>query len=93
MGQQTLDYEAAHRSGLEDETDRKGLGYEKLGVIAGFLVGLPIGVGLVETPLTSLGAPQWLGIIATVVVVSVFTSLGLRAGMALARRITQPTQD
>lgn len=89
MAQHSLDYDVVQRTTREDETDRKGLGYEKVGVIAGFLVGLPIGVGLVETPLASAGVPQWLGIIATVIVVSVFTSLGLRAGMAMARHITQ----
>lgn len=89
MAQHSLDYDVVQRTTREDETDRKGLGYEKVGVIAGFLVGLPIGVGLVETPLMSAGAPQWLGIIATVIVVSVFTSLGLRVGMAMARHITQ----
>jgi len=76
MAQHSLNYDVVQRSGArEDETDRKGLGYEKLGVIAGFLIGLPV--------------PQWLGIVATVIVVSVFTSLGLRAGMALAKRISR----
>jgi hypothetical protein len=90
MAQHSLNYDVVQRSGArEDETDRKGLGYEKLGVIAGFLIGLPVGVGLVETPLASAGVPQWLGIVATVIVVSVFTSLGLRAGMALAKRISR----
>jgi hypothetical protein len=90
MAHQSLNYDVVPGSGLEGEADRKGLGYEKLGVIAGFLVGLPVGVGLVETPLASAGLPQWLGIVATVIVVSVFTSLGLRVGMALAKRITSP---
>ncbi len=81
MAQHSLNYEA--------DADRKGLGYEKLGVIAGFLVGLPVGVGLVDAPLTAVGAPQWLGIVATVAVVAVCTALGLRAGGALAKRATQ----
>jgi hypothetical protein len=85
---QQLHYDGAQTPVTETETDRKGLGYEKLGVIAGFLVGLPVGVGLVETPLASAGAPQWLGIIATVAVVAVCTALGLSAGGALARKVT-----
>ncbi|RZI86383.1 MAG: hypothetical protein EOP38_01725 [Rubrivivax sp.] len=93
MAQQSLHYDGGHEVVQETEGDRKGLGYEKLGVIAGFLVGLPIGVGLVDAPLSSAGVPQWLGIAATVIVVAVFTSLGLRAGMALAKRITRGTQD
>jgi hypothetical protein len=86
---QQLNYDVVQRPAREDESERKGLGYEKVGVIAGFLIGLPVGVGLVETPLSSAGVPQWLGIIATVIVVSVFTSLGLRAGMAMAKRIAE----
>jgi|GWRWMinimDraft_5_1066013.scaffolds.fasta_scaffold00909_3 amino acid transporter len=81
MAQHSLNYEA--------DADRKGLGYEKLGVIAGFLVGLPVGVGLVDAPLTAVGAPQWVGIVATVAVVAVCTALGLRGGAALAKRATQ----
>ncbi|MDI1258634.1 MAG: hypothetical protein PSV40_17960 [Polaromonas sp.] len=80
MTQHTLKYES--------DASRKGLGYEKLGVIAGFLVGLPVGVGLIHAPLAELGAPQWLSIIATVAVVAVCTALGLRGGAALAKRAT-----
>ncbi|CAH0349436.1 hypothetical protein [Aquabacterium sp. CECT 9606] len=93
MAQHSLKYDVVPGSGHDAEADRKGLGYEKLGVIAGFLVGLPVGVGLVETPLTAVGAPQWLGIVATVAVVAVFTALGLRGGAALAKRATQDEQS
>lgn len=88
MGQQSLNYDGVQAPVTEEEADRKGLGYEKLGVIAGFLVGLPVGMVLVETPLVSAGAPQWLGIVATVAVVAICTALGLRAGAALARKVT-----
>lgn len=81
MAQHSLNYEA--------DANRKGLGYEKLGVIAGFLVGLPVGVGLVDAPLAAVGAPQWLSIMATVAVVAVCTALGLRGGAALAKRAAQ----
>ncbi|MGH6647156.1 hypothetical protein [Aquabacterium sp.] len=86
MAQQSLNYDDGQVPVTESEADRKALGYEKLGVIAGFLVGLPVGVGLVETPLASAGAPQWLGIVATVAVVAVCTALGLRGGAALAKK-------
>ncbi|MBC7701117.1 hypothetical protein [Aquabacterium sp.] len=79
---------AQHRLKYDVEAERKGLGYEKLGVIAGFLVGLPVGVGLVDAPLTAVGAPQWVGIVVTVAVVAVCTALGLRGGAALAKRAT-----
>ncbi|MBA4109447.1 MAG: hypothetical protein C0487_07630 [Leptothrix sp. (in: Bacteria)] len=93
MAQHSLKYDAVPESGHEAKSERKGLGYEKLGVIAGFLAGLPVGVGLVEAPLAAVGAPQWLGIVATVAVVAVFTALGLRGGAALAKRATQNEQS
>lgn len=89
MAQHSLKYDA-HGS---EETDRKALGYEKVGVIAGFLVGLPVGMSLVEAPLAAAGAPQWLGIVATVAVVAVCTALGLRAGAALGKKATQDEQS
>jgi amino acid transporter len=88
MTQQSLNYDDGQVPITVSKTDRKALGYEKLGVIAGFLVGLPVGVGLVETPLASAGAPQWLGIVATVAVVAICTALGLKGGAALARKVT-----
>lgn len=87
MAQQSLNYDEGQVPVTVSDADRKGLGYEKLGVIAGFLVGLPVGVGLVETPLASAGAPQWLGIVATVAVVALCTALGLRGGAALAKKV------
>ncbi len=89
MAQHSLKYDS---SAHDADTDRKALSYEKLGVIAGFLVGLPVGVGLVDAPLTAVGAPQWLGAVATVVVVAACTALGLRAGTAMAQRATQDEQ-
>lgn len=93
MAQHGLKYGVVRGSAHDADANRKGLGYEKLGVIAGFLVGLPVGVGLVEAPLTAVGAPQWLGIVATVAVVAAFTALGLRGGAALAKRATQDEQS
>jgi len=61
---------------------RRHLGTEKLGVIGGFLVGLPVGVGLVGEPLSAFGAPQWLVVAMTGVVVAVFTRIGLSLGHA-----------
>lgn len=68
--------------GGADVPKRRHLGTEKLGVIGGFLVGLPVGVGLVGEPLSAFGAPQWLVVGMTGVVVAVFTRIGLSLGHA-----------
>jgi hypothetical protein len=61
------------------------LGFEKLGVVGGFLIGLPIGVGLVGEPLSSFGAPHWLAVTMTALVVAVFTRIGLSLGKTAAQ--------
>jgi hypothetical protein len=66
------------------EQDRKALGVEKLGVIGGFLVGLPAGLELVREPLLSAGAPAGLTGVVTVAAVALCTWVGLRVGAALA---------
>ena len=62
---------------------RKGLGMEKLGVIGGFLVGLPTGLELVHEPLSAAGAPDGLTGLATVAAIALCTWVGLRVGAAL----------
>ncbi len=56
---------------------------EKIGVIAGFIAGLSLGVNLVGQPLSDLGAPTWLAVVAVIPVVAMFT----RAGLGLGRRL------
>ena len=90
MSQQSLKYSSLNGvSQGNDSSDRQGLGHEKLGVIAGFLVGLPVGIGLVDSSLMTLGAPGWLGLVATLASVAVCTSVGLKAGKALGQRSNQ----
>lgn len=65
--------------------ERQQLRLEKVGVIAGFLIGLPVAVGVVGGPLAELGAPVWLEFAAVALTVAVTTRLGLYASAALAR--------
>lgn len=74
MAQSILNLGRRHKP---DAPKRRHLGAEKLGVIGGFLIGLPVGVGLVGEPLSAFGAPQWLVVGVTCLVVAVFTRIGL----------------
>jgi hypothetical protein len=65
---------------------RQQLRLEKVGVIAGFLVGLVLAVGVVSDLLGELGAPDWLEFAAGAVTVAALTRLGLSAAAALSRR-------
>lgn len=65
----------------------KQLEVEKVGVIAGFLAGLPLAVGTVQEMLGAHGAPAWLVGLAMVVTVAATTSVGLRVGSAIASLI------
>lgn len=65
----------------------KQLQVEKLGVVAGFLAGLPLAVGVVSDTLASLQAPEVLIALGGVVTVAMTTAVGLRIGKALADRI------
>lgn len=69
---------------------RQQLRLEKVGVIAGFLVGLVLALAVVSAPLAELGAPDWLEATAMALTVAVCTRLGLSAAFALASR--QPAQ-
>lgn len=68
------------------DPERRALGLEKLGVIGGFLVGLPAGLELVREPLLAAGAPTGVTGLATVITVALCTWVGLRVGSALGRR-------
>ncbi|MFZ5520914.1 MAG: hypothetical protein ACOZD0_06890 [Pseudomonadota bacterium] len=69
-----------------DGEERKALGLEKLGVIGGFLVGLPTGLELVHQPLAAAGAPAGLAGLATVAAIALCTWVGLRVGSALGTK-------
>ena len=62
----------------------KQLEVEKIGVIVGFLAGLPLAVGTVSEALAAHGAPDWLMGLAMVLTVAATTAVGLRAGAAIA---------
>jgi hypothetical protein len=65
---------------------RQRLLVEKLGVIAGFLFGLFLSVGLALGPLSMLGAPDWLELLAIAVTVLSSARLGLAVALALSRK-------
>jgi len=75
-----------HRGTHQTPADlaHKQLEVEKIGVIVGFLAGLPLAVGTVSELLAAHAAPQWLSGLAMVVTVAATTSVGLRVGTALA---------
>lgn len=67
--------------------ERQQLRLEKVGVIAGFLIGLALAAGSVSGALNDLGAPAWLEFAATALTIAVTTRLGLSAAAALSRRL------
>ena len=66
--------------------ERRQLRLEKLGVIAGFLLGLPLALTAVHDLLGD--APEAVSALAVVVVVAATTRFGLLAASAAARRLT-----
>jgi len=68
--------------------ERQQLRLEKVGVIAGFLVGLAVAGGFVSAALVEFDAPQWLEFAALAATVAVATRLGLSAAAALSRKLS-----
>ena len=66
------------------DLEHKQLEVEKVGVIVGFLAGLPLAVGTVSEVLTAHNAPELLTGLAMVMTVAATTSVGLRLGSAVA---------
>ena len=66
---------------------RQQLRLEKVGVIAGFLIGLPLAVSEVAGALSQAGAPEWLQVSAVIACVAATTRLGLMAAAGLARKL------
>jgi hypothetical protein len=71
------------------------LGVEKLGVIGGFLLGMPIGFGLVGQLAASAGAPGWVTFVLGAVVTAAFTRIGQVLALALTKteRIDASAED
>lgn len=67
------------------DQERRQLRLEKAGVIAGFLVGLPLSLTVVHDLLSD--APEALSVVAGIAVVAVATRVGLMAASAAARRL------
>jgi len=67
---------------------RQQLRLEKVGVIAGFLLGLALAVGVVSGALLDSSAPEWLEFLAVALTVAVTTRLGLSAAAALSRKLS-----
>lgn len=67
---------------------RQQLRLEKVGVIAGFLIGLALAVGVVSGALVDWAAPEWLEFLAVALTVAVTTRLGLSAAAALSRKLS-----
>lgn len=84
---QTVTYLHRRRdpAGVTQSTDSHRLGAEKFGVIAGFLLGLVVGFGLVGQLTSSAGAPGWVTFLVGAVVTAAFT----RAGQVLALTIAK----
>src|SRR3989344_3263055 len=68
-------------------TERQQLRLEKVGVIAGFLLGLALAVGWVGSSLADLGVPAWLEFAAAALTVAVTTRLGLSMAASLSRKL------
>lgn len=71
-----------HRSVLDRQ-----IRLEKVGVIAGFLMGLPLAVGEVSRTLAEAGAPAWLEVTGVAITLAATTRLGLMAATALSRKL------
>lgn len=66
------------------DLEHKQLEVEKVGVIVGFLAGLPLAVGTVSEVLTAHGSPEWLTGMAMIMTVAATTAVGVRLGSAIA---------
>jgi hypothetical protein len=65
----------------------KQLEVEKVGVIVGFLAGLPLAVGLVSEALEAHGVSEVVVAVAMIATVALSTAAGLRIGAAIAARL------
>lgn len=67
--------------------ERQQLRLEKIGVIAGFLLGVVLAAGPVSNALAEVGAPDWLAVAAIGLTVAVTTRLGLSAAAKASRKL------
>ena len=67
--------------------ERQQLRLEKIGVIAGFLLGVVLAAGPVSNALAEIGAADWLAVTAIGLTVAVTTRLGLSAASTVSRKL------
>ena len=84
MAQTLVSSSAVHAA---PQTEKRHLRFEKLGVIAGFLVGLPMALGAVGEVMHAAGAPAWVTDAGAVAAIGACTWAGLALASALLRRI------
>lgn len=87
MAQTSLNFDPVSKQAYATAAERKQLELEKFGVMAGFLVGLLLAVGVVNDHLAALEAPEWVSVTSGVLVVALATSAGLRLSTKLAKRL------
>ena len=63
---------------------RQQLRLEKVGVIAGFLIGLVLAVAVVSGAVVEMGSPDWLEFVAVALTVAATTRLGLSVSRRLS---------
>jgi len=94
---QTITYLHRRRdpAGENKARDAHQLGVEKLGVIGGFLLGLPVGFGLVGQLAAAAGAPNWVTFVLGAVITAAFTRVGQVLALTLTKseRIDASPQD
>lgn len=71
----------------DQRSAQQQLRLEKLGVIAGFLLGVVLSAGVVSTGLGAVDAPDVLSVLAIGLTVAVTTRLGLFAAAAASRKL------
>ena len=86
MAQHSLKWPSLHANRALGE---RQLGVDKACVIAGFVLGLPLGLGVVSEQLVHAGAPQWAVVAGLVLTVAATTLVGMRIGDRLARHLSQ----
>ncbi len=87
MAQHSLKWSAHHR--LARPLQDRQLGVDKASVILGFVLGLPLGLGVVSEQLAAAGAPAWAEVLGLVLTVAATTAVGMRVGDWLARHLRQ----
>ncbi len=87
MAQHSMKWPSLHV--VHRQLPERQLGVDKASVILGFVLGLPLGLGVVGEVLTRFGAPDWVVVGGLVLTVGATTAVGMRVGGWLARHLRQ----